>query len=131
MRARTVWSVIGQVCARCPASTSRDWKKGGKGPSGGNLLTLGSTPQRALPLALRLSRLLSALRHNLIEFETQSMLQGNCIVNQCLSEPRGWSGPSSRCAARDVQWCNLFSERLHCSDHPLETELGEDSGHLF
>lgn len=28
----------------------------------------------------------------LIEFQTQSMLQGNCIVNQCLSEPRQWSG---------------------------------------
>lgn len=29
---------------------------------------------------------------DLIEFQTQSMLQGNCIVNQCLSEPRQWSG---------------------------------------
>lgn len=28
----------------------------------------------------------------LIEFQTQSMLQGNCIVNQCLSDPRQWSG---------------------------------------
>lgn len=28
----------------------------------------------------------------LIEFQTQSMLQGNCIVNQCLSKPRQWSG---------------------------------------
>lgn len=27
----------------------------------------------------------------LIEFHTQNMLQGNCIVNQCLSKPRQWS----------------------------------------
>lgn len=59
----------------------------------------------------------------LIEFKSQSMLQSNCIVNQCLSEPRQWSGPSSRCAARDVQRCNLLSERLHWSDPPRETDL--------
>lgn len=60
----------------------------------------------------------------LIEFETQSMLQSNCIVNQCLSKPRQRSGPSSRCAARDVQWCNLLLVRLHCSDHPLGRSRG-------
>lgn len=86
-------------------------------PDGENLLlTLASSLQHAA--RKRLGSLLP-LGATLIEFETQSMLQSNCIVNQCFSEPRQRSGPSSRCAGRDVQCCNLLLVRLHCSEHPL------------
>lgn len=112
--------------SRPPVSTSRDLCKKPDQPEQSQ-----PSPRSGLRAAAR-TRLGSfpPSGTTLIEFETQSMLQSNCIVNQCLSEPRQWSGPSSRCAASDLQWCNLLSVHLHCSDHPLGTDL-RDSGGSF
>lgn len=83
-------------------------------------------PRRSVHVRLRCSWLVSLPPSGatLIEFETQSMLQSNCIVNQCLSKLRRWSGPSSRCAESGVQWSKLLLVCLHCSDYPLGKSLG-------
>lgn len=57
-----------------------------------------------------------------IEFQTQSMLQGNCIVNQCLSEPRQWSGlhsPFLQIGYEGYRSGVIFSQCImHCMDPP-------------